>query len=135
MKIASKTILMIIGLTVLIGSGFVYSGPPSRKVKVTVVNKCDWDVPVGLGRNVNMYWFDDEEKAKVAIKRVPAGGTITFDDVEAGITDFTFIVFNETTNRYQYNMFDWKFLRDAVITVTYNDDKMEYEWEKEDKQK
>jgi hypothetical protein len=108
----------------------VFAGPPVKLIKLTVINKCEWDVPVGLGRDVNMWWFDSEEEEKLTIKRVPANGRIVFDDVQAGIPVWTFVVFNETTDRSQYND-DLEFLKDTVITITYDYDEMRYTWTKE----
>jgi hypothetical protein len=91
-----------------------FAGPPIKLIKVTVINKCEWDVPAGSGRDVNLWWFNSEEKEKLTIKRVPANGRVIFENVQAGVKDFNFVVFNETTNHSRGN------------------DEMEYNWEIED---
>jgi hypothetical protein len=126
----SFLILAFVALFVPCAVG-VFAGPPVKMIKVTVINRCEWDVPVGLGRDVRMWWLDDDEKKKLTMKRVPANGRIVFEDIQAGIADFCFVVFNETTNYYQYND-DLKFLRDTVITMTYDHDEMKYKWDIED---
>jgi hypothetical protein len=127
-----KIIFTICIMTVFVGnSTLLFGGPPVKKITVTVVNTCEWDVPVGLGRDVNTWWFDKKEKEKLTIKRIPANGSVVFEDIQAGIKDWTFVVFNETTNYSQSNT--WEFLKDTLITVTYDFDEMEYNWTKEEK--
>jgi hypothetical protein len=125
-----RKVFLVLSFMVLYAAG-VFAGPPVKLIKVTVINKCEWDVPVGLGRDVNAWWFDEEEEEKLNIKRVPANGKAVYEDIQAGIPEWDFFVFNETTDRFQYKS-DLKFLKDTVITITYDYDEMGYDWETED---
>jgi hypothetical protein len=110
----------------------VFAGPPIKLIKVTVVNKCEWDVPVGLGRYVR--WselYSEEGKEKLDIRRIPSNGKVVYENVQAGISEWTFAVFNETTNHLQYNDYR-EFLRDTIITITYDYDEMVYVWNSDD---
>lgn len=94
---------------------------------MTVKNECDWDVPVGLGRGVNSYFFNEKEKEKVTWQRVPPKGQVVFKDVLAGFDDYTFFVLNETTERYSKDD-DFRFVKDTTITLFYDFDNLYYRW-------
>jgi hypothetical protein len=117
----------------VVNSTLLFGGPPVKYITVTVVNTCDWDVPVGLGRDVNMWrFYNEDEKEKLTIQRIPAKSSVIYEGIQAGINVWTFIVFNETTDRYLYKN-DLEFLKDTLITVTYDFDKMRYNWTREDR--
>jgi hypothetical protein len=109
----------------------LFAGPPLKTIVVTVVNECEWDVPVGLGYKVNMsrleYWLDSEELEKFEMKSVLANGKIIFENVQAGVLDWSFMVYDETADRRQYEKY-LEFLKDTVITISYNYEKMRYKW-------
>jgi hypothetical protein len=117
----------------VINAALLFGGPPIKYITVTVVNTCEWDVPVGLGRDITMWRFlSGDEKEKLVSQRIPTKSSVIYEGIQAGIDVWTFMVYNETTERYFYDD-DLEFLKDTLITVIYDFDKMRYTWTQEDK--
>jgi hypothetical protein len=118
------------------GSGLVHrkasdaitqKGPPAVKVVVTIVNKCDWQVPVRLERSKYSIWWEDFDdtitnNGWVVLK---PGESISYN-IDKNVGDWFFFIKNTTNGTYSYNSSSRSFHQNTTIMVRWVED--DYSW-------